>query len=178
MKWSGGPIVAKGRVSGFRQVENCSPDQLRQVAVGFSLFDLAEYWRSLPPSFFGMSVYLSDEQWLDRLIQPNARSHGSSWLVIEDDEQKDQWLMETVSASTNQIPRNGAAKRSRTIPPSLRFEVFRRDRFTCVYCGATGLGVKLTADHKVPFSKGGETNYENLVTACWECNIGKGAKSL
>jgi len=49
---------------------------------------------------------------------------------------------------------------------------------SCVYCGAMGFGVKLTVDHKIPFSKGGKTDDENLVTAGWECNIGQGAKLL
>jgi len=58
----------------------------------------------------------------------------------------------------------------------LRFEVFKRDDFTCVYCGrGPENGAILEADHIVPRSKGGPTVLGNLVTACWECNAGKGS---
>src|SRR5215510_1045303 len=53
MKWAGGPIVARARVAGFRQLENCSPEALRATTQGFRLHDLADYWKSLPPYFFG-----------------------------------------------------------------------------------------------------------------------------
>jgi len=56
----------------------------------------------------------------------------------------------------------------------LRFEVFRRDEFTCQYCGRTVKDkVKLHIDHIVPKSKGGNLSMENLITACFDCNEGK-----
>lgn len=61
---------------------------------------------------------------------------------------------------------------------SIRFEVFKRDRFTCVYCGKTPPSVILECDHVIPSSKGGEDIMDNLVTACFECNRGKAARSL
>ena len=56
-----------------------------------------------------------------------------------------------------------------------RFNVFLRDRFSCQYCGS---GEELTFDHLLPRSKGGETNWNNVVTACSECNVKKGGKLL
>jgi len=57
----------------------------------------------------------------------------------------------------------------------LRFVVLRRDSFTCQFCGrAVGDGAKLSIDHIVPLSKGGNTSFGNLITACEECNKGKG----
>lgn len=57
----------------------------------------------------------------------------------------------------------------------MRFAVFMRDGFRCVYCGRTiEDGVKLEVDHVYPKSKGGKDTMENLVTSCWECNHGKG----
>ena len=67
---------------------------------------------------------------------------------------------------------------SRTIPAALRFEVFRRDSFTCTYCGRTPAEVRLHADHLVPWSQGGPSTPENLRTACSDCNLGKGARRL
>lgn len=56
----------------------------------------------------------------------------------------------------------------------IRFGILERDGFTCKYCGRTPEnGAKLVIDHIVPFSKGGKTTLENLVTSCFECNMGK-----
>lgn len=55
----------------------------------------------------------------------------------------------------------------------LRFEVFKRDSFTCQYCGAKAPDVLLHADHIKPYSKGGKNSILNLVTACASCNGGK-----
>lgn len=62
--------------------------------------------------------------------------------------------------------------------PSIRFEVFKRDGFTCQYCGRKPPDVVLEADHIVPRIAGGTDDLENLVTACWDCNRGKGAGLL
>jgi hypothetical protein len=37
---------------------------------------------------------------------------------------------------------------------------------------------RATIDHVVPVSLGGETNLDNLVTACWSCNYGKAGESI
>ena len=61
----------------------------------------------------------------------------------------------------------------------LRFEILKRDNFTCQYCGKSQKdGATLHVDHIKPFSKGGRTIPENLVTACFECNIGKSDNPL
>jgi hypothetical protein len=59
-----------------------------------------------------------------------------------------------------------------------RFEVFKRDRFTCAYCGRTPPEVLLHADHIVPKADGGPDDIDNLTTACQDCNLGKGARRL
>lgn len=61
---------------------------------------------------------------------------------------------------------------------SIRFEVFKRDAFTCRYCGKKSPEAILEVDHVVPLSGGGTDDIENLVTACYECNRGKGARLL
>lgn len=55
----------------------------------------------------------------------------------------------------------------------LRFEIFKRDRFRCRYCGVTAKASALHVDHVVPRSKGGGDVASNLVTACRACNAGK-----
>lgn len=54
-----------------------------------------------------------------------------------------------------------------------RFEVFKRDRFTCQYCGRTPPTVVLQIDHVIARSDGGPDDPLNLVTACEDCNLGK-----
>jgi len=58
-------------------------------------------------------------------------------------------------------------------PNFTRFNVFLRDKFTCQYCGDRK---NLTFDHLLPKSKGGLTDWENVVTACSTCNVQKGGK--
>ena len=57
-----------------------------------------------------------------------------------------------------------------------RRALFARDGWRCVYCG-TSAG-RLTLDHVVPRSKGGESIWENVVTACAPCNLRKGDRLL
>ncbi|HPT28696.1 MAG TPA: HNH endonuclease [Bryobacteraceae bacterium] len=66
----------------------------------------------------------------------------------------------------------------KAIPKSLRFEVFKRDSFTCQYCGAKAPDVLLHIDHIKPVADGGENDIINLVTACVGCNLGKSDKAL
>jgi 5-methylcytosine-specific restriction endonuclease McrA len=58
-------------------------------------------------------------------------------------------------------------------PAFTRFNVFLRDRFSCQYCGSRD---DLTFDHLLPRSLGGHTTWENVVTACSECNLRKGGQ--
>jgi hypothetical protein len=73
--------------------------------------------------------------------------------------------------------KDGKTKR---VNPSkkLRFDVFKRDRFTCQYCGAQPPGVVLEVDHIHPVVEGGKTSIDNLITACEPCNRGKGKRVL
>ena len=59
------------------------------------------------------------------------------------------------------------------IKKKLRFDVFKRDAFTCQYCGGTTPAVVLELDHIHPVSKGGDNSIDNLLTACFDCNRGK-----
>lgn len=56
----------------------------------------------------------------------------------------------------------------------LRIAIFRRDKFTCDYCGHRGTSVTLEVDHQTPLARGGADDPSNMVTACWECNREKG----
>src|SRR5689334_23446336 len=57
-----------------------------------------------------------------------------------------------------------------------RRALFARDGWRCVYCGTTA--GRLTLDHVIPRSRGGESVWENVVTACAPCNHQKGDRTL
>lgn len=52
------------------------------------------------------------------------------------------------------------------IGKKVRFEVFKRDKFVCQYCGAKAPDVVLHVDHIHPVAQGGRNDILNLVTAC------------
>lgn len=60
----------------------------------------------------------------------------------------------------------------------VRFEIFKRDGFRCVYCSAGPTEEPLHVDHVHPVALGGDNRPENLVTSCRSCNLGKGARPL
>ena len=65
-----------------------------------------------------------------------------------------------------------------SINKKLRFSVFKRDNFTCQYCGKTPPDVVLEADHVICVKDGGKDDKMNLITACFACNRGKGGSSV
>ena len=67
-------------------------------------------------------------------------------------------------------------KTNRDVNLRLRFLVMQRDNFKCCICGASPAkdpSVELHIDHVIPWSKGGETEINNLQTLCSKCNLGK-----
>ena len=50
--------------------------------------------------------------------------------------------------------------------------ILRRDNYCCQYCGTTEN--PLTVDHIIPKSRGGKSNWVNVVVACKTCNLKKG----
>ena len=67
---------------------------------------------------------------------------------------------------------NHMIKRPRPIVKLSRKEIFRRDNFTCQYCGRQMSN--LTIDHVIPRRLGGNTDWDNVVAACPRCNHIKG----
>ena len=70
----------------------------------------------------------------------------------------------------NKLPR-------RHVPFSRR-NLYRRDQFTCQYCGARPGSEELTIDHIHPKSKGGHTTWRNCALACVDCNKRKSNRTL
>lgn len=63
-------------------------------------------------------------------------------------------------------------KSRRQVEQHIIWEVYRRDNFTCCYCGRND--VPMTVDHYLPQALGGETTVDNLRTSCRKCNKRKG----
>jgi 5-methylcytosine-specific restriction endonuclease McrA len=70
----------------------------------------------------------------------------------------------------NSIKRNGSTTRWRKI----RVAILRRDNHTCYYCG---IPTATTVDHLTPVEQGGDDNFNNLVSACANCNYSKGNRT-
>jgi hypothetical protein len=64
------------------------------------------------------------------------------------------------------------------ISKKIRFEVFKRDSFTCQYCGRSAPDVVLEVDHINPIACDGEESIINYITSCFDCNRGKGKRKL
>jgi len=58
-----------------------------------------------------------------------------------------------------------------------RQNIYARDRYQCQYCGAKNPAEELTYDHVLPKSRGGRTEWKNIVTCCVECNRKKGGRT-
>ena len=58
-----------------------------------------------------------------------------------------------------------------------RRNVFLRDEYRCQYCRGTFGPGNLSLDHVLPRSRGGQTTWDNIVTACMKCNVRKGGRT-
>lgn len=54
-----------------------------------------------------------------------------------------------------------------------RTNVYRRDAYTCQYCGEAPGAKNLTLDHVIPRSRGGRTDWTNITSSCRDCNFRK-----
>lgn len=62
-------------------------------------------------------------------------------------------------------------------PPLSNRELFHRDRNLCAYCVKEFIAQRLTRDHIIPVSQGGQDAWMNVVTACRSCNQSKGGRT-
>ena len=96
--------------------------------------------------------------------------------------QSDAWIendviINDVPVEHKKLPTRNKRRTGRNISERMRFRILLRDGFQCQSCGASPLkdrGVELHVDHILPWSKGGETEENNLQTKCKQCNLGKG----
>ena len=95
-------------------------------------------------------------------------------------EEYEDWIIHSPSMQM-QVPAVMIAKRYLNLtryPKFSRGNVYLRDLFTCQYCGCEHGWHDLTLDHVLPRARGGKSAWENIVTACYECNVSKGDDKL
>lgn len=91
----------------------------------------------------------------------------------------DDWIVSSPSWETKVpavIMLKEMMKRRRT-PRFSKTNLYLRDLNTCQYCNTQFPRTQLTLDHVIPLSKGGKTNWLNIVAACGKCNSLKGDKT-
>ena len=72
--------------------------------------------------------------------------------------------------------RHQAGRPSTYLWNAIRARIFKRDNYTCTYCGKKGK--RLECDHIVPVSRGGDHVDDNLTTSCFDCNRSKNDKLI
>ena len=90
----------------------------------------------------------------------------------------DDWLVRSPSWETK-VPAVIIMRQYIRQKTEVRFSksnLFLRDQFTCLYCDNRFSRSNLTMDHVVPISRGGKTEWTNIVAACNDCNSRKGNK--
>lgn len=67
--------------------------------------------------------------------------------------------------------------RTKSVVKFSRANIYTRDGYRCGYCGDAFEASELTYDHVLPRSRGGRTDWLNIVTACRKCNNRKGSRT-
>lgn len=132
------------------------------------------------------------------VVSPNSKFHGAtyarrfgSWRgaleafveyinkeeeTVDTEEDNPELIPITTAKATKPKKVVKRKRTTRNINLRLRFTILQRDNFSCNKCGrspAKDPNVVLHVDHIIPWSKGGETEIENLETLCKNCNLGK-----
>lgn len=135
----------------------------------------AEGWE--PGGFHMLLVHRSGR--VEELQRPVRRKEARAILqrtadmVLEErwDSKKQRWVYKV------DAKRDGARPKRVGLSPRTRWEVLERDGRRCRYCGANAPDTILHVDHVKSKKDGGTDDLANLVTACQDCNLGKGARS-
>lgn len=86
--------------------------------------------------------------------------------------QSDIQEMEVLADDEGGIKKAIIRKSTRQIDQKVSWNVYRRDDYTCRYCGRND--VPLTVDHLILWEEGGPSIEDNLVTSCKRCNRVRG----
>ena len=149
---------------------NCAflDDSGQAVPVGDFIFDERLSWRAR-----GVLVYASTHPGF--VITPVSLASVTSPKETMGREKAADIINELIATGyVSSLGRNSLIYLKQPISQSLRHQVFERDGHRCVRCESV---MRLSADHVVPESQGGQTTLDNLQTLCMPCNNEKGTKA-
>ena len=106
----------------------------------------------------------------EKMIAKYARLSDEEWKSSRD---KILGFFEIDKSGYSAFERAQGKHRKRSIPSKVRRAVVARDGFKCVYCGDESGPFEI--DHKMPWSRGGRHDEDNLCVACKACNSMKSA---
>lgn len=79
--------------------------------------------------------------------------------------------------SVVRLLRYAHVRRQKDFVPFTRANIYARDGYTCQYCRQPFKAQELTFDHVIPSAQGGTKGWENIVSACIDCNVRKGPRT-
>jgi hypothetical protein len=159
-----------GSWSAALKVSNLDTPNRRNIPDEELFHNLVEVWQTIgkQPSSRDLTNEVSRFSW-----HTYANRFGG-WRAALDRFVEWANASEIPSLANSEKPRVDDRRTTRNINWRLRALVLMRDGARCQLCGAdVASGAKLHVDHIVPWSKGGETELENLQILCEVCNIGK-----
>lgn len=125
----------------------------------------------------GMLLERNDDTFMVLLPENDIQNNLTTMSLSHEDwktmiKQLDFKEVEVLANDRGKLKRTIIRKCTRQIESSITWKVYRRDMYTCRYCGRND--IPLTVDHLVLWEKGGPSIEENLVTSCKRCNNKRG----
>lgn len=137
--------------------EGCLPEG-DEAKIKLAQIDAAE-WPRIKAVLIGRGDWLWTEDWMSPALDA-ARAMAEGW-------------------KERRLKRLRSLDERRPDPfewSIIRLRIFKRDNFTCTYCGTRG--GPLECDHMIPVCQGGSSDDDNLTTACFPCNREKGPRTV
>ncbi len=167
---SGGTLIPNDGVGSTAEKANCTygVDSDTRYPLDSFIFDERLSWRAR-----GVLVYASTHPGF--VITPATLVSVTSPKETMGREKAADIINELITTGyVSSLGRDNLVYLKQPIPQSLRRQVFERDGHRCVRCESV---MRLSADHIVPESQGGQTTLDNLQTLCMPCNNEKGTKA-
>jgi hypothetical protein len=149
--------------------------------VGFENIDIHKFGNEL--EICGMMMHKGDDLYFVPFADVDYSSMKLTMIAI-DKEDWDKLLfqldhLETIVRAKDdngKLQKIIVRKSQRQVDSNISWTVFRRDDYTCQYCGRKD--VPLSVDHIITWEDLGQSVEDNLITACKKCNKTRGNKSF
>lgn len=120
----------------------------------------------------GRSFVVSLPHKVDDINEPITQLQLNEEGVLGLLKQLDTLETEIFTRDSSGITKQIVRKSQRQIDNIMQWEVFKRDNYTCRYCGRTG--IPMSVDHIILWEEGGPTTADNLLCTCKSCNRDRG----